>query len=112
MSFEYFIGKRYLRARQKQAFITLITLLSIAGITVGVMTLIAVIAVMSGFEADLKTRILGAQSHVIVKHEGGAFTGYGRIVEEIEKIDGVEAATPFNNVLGMLRSRSGVSPAM
>jgi len=112
MSFEYFIGGRYLRARQKQAFITLITLLSIAGITVGVMALIVVIAVMSGFEDDLKTRILGGQSHVVLKHEGGAFTGYRRIIEEIERIDGVEAATPFNNVLGMLRSKSGVSPAM
>ena len=112
MSFEYFIGGRYLRARQKQAFITLITVLSIAGITVGVMTLIVVIAVMTGFEADLKTRILGGQSHVVLKHEGGAFTGYRRLVKEIEKIDGVEAATPFNNVLGMLRSKSGVSPAM
>ena len=64
MSFEYFVGGRYLRARQKQAFINLITILSIAGVTVGVMALIVVIAVMTGFEADLKSRILGGQSHV------------------------------------------------
>jgi hypothetical protein len=58
MSFEYFIGRRYLRAKQKQAFVSLITILSIAGVMVGVMALIVVIAVMNGFDADLKARIL------------------------------------------------------
>ncbi|MGD9228523.1 MAG: lipoprotein-releasing system transmembrane subunit LolC, partial [Desulfobacterales bacterium] len=48
MSFEYFIGGRYLRAKQKQAFVSLITILSIAGVMVGVMALIVVIAVMNG----------------------------------------------------------------
>jgi lipoprotein-releasing system permease protein len=51
MSFEFFIGGRYLRAKQKQAFISLITYLSIAGVAVGVMALIVVIAVMTGFES-------------------------------------------------------------
>ena len=61
MGFELYIGRRYLRAKQKQAFISLITILSIAGVAVGVMALIVVIAVMTGFEADLKSRILGGQ---------------------------------------------------
>ena len=56
MSFEFFIGRRYLRAKQKQTFISLITVLSIAGVTVGVMALIVVIAVMAGFESDLKSQ--------------------------------------------------------
>ncbi len=66
MSFELFIGARYLKAKQRHAFISLITLLSIAGVTVGVMALIVVIAVMAGFEADLKSRILGVESHVVI----------------------------------------------
>jgi len=66
MGFEFFIGKRYLRARKKQGFLSLITLLSIAGVTVGVMALIVVIAVMAGFESDLKSRILGVESHVVL----------------------------------------------
>ena len=49
MAFEYFIGARYLRAKQTQSFISLITILSVAGVTVGVMALIVVIAVMAGF---------------------------------------------------------------
>jgi lipoprotein-releasing system permease protein len=112
MSFELFIGGRYLRARKKQAFITLITVLSVAGVTVGVMALIVVIAVMSGFEADLKTRILGGQSHVIVMRHGDDFTQYRQVINEVEKIEGVEAATPFIYTQGMLRSRSGASGAV
>ena len=112
MAFEYFIGARYLRARQKQTFITLITFLSVAGITVGVMALIVVMAVMTGFDVDLRTRILGGQSHVVLKHREGALGDYLRIAGEVEKIAGVEAATPFNNVPGILRSKSGISPAM
>jgi lipoprotein-releasing system permease protein len=111
MAFEYFIGKRYLRARQKQAFIKLITLLAMAGITVGVMALIVVIGVMKGFEDDLRTRILGGQSHVVLKREDGPISDYRRLIEEVEKIDGVEAATPFNDVQGVLRSKYSISPA-
>jgi len=111
MPFEYFIGGRYLRARQKQAFITLITFLSMAGITVGVMALIVVIGVMKGFEDDLRSRILGGQSHVIVKSGEGAVTDYQQLVKKVEKIDGVEAATPFSDVQGVLRSKYNISPA-
>ncbi len=109
MAFEYFIGGRYLRARQKQAFINLITILSVAGVTVGVMALIVVIAVMAGFEADLKTRILGGQSHVVVLRHGGPFGEYREVLKEVENIDGVEGATPFIYTQGMLRSKSGAS---
>lgn len=111
MSFEYFIGRRYLRARQKQAFITLITVLSTAGIMVGVMALIVVIGVMKGFEDDLRTRILGGQSHVVVKREQGQLTGYRRLVRVVKEIDGVESATPFVDVQGVLRSKYSISPA-
>jgi len=110
MSFEYFIGGRYLRAKQKQALITVISVLSIAGITIGVMALIVVLGVMKGFEDDLRKGILGGQAHEQLKGEDGTITGYQRLVEEVEKIDGVEAATPFCDVQGMLRSKSGFSP--
>ena len=111
MSFESFVGGRYLRVRQKQAFITLIAILSMAGISLGVMALIVVIAVMKGFDDELRKGILGGQSHVVVKSEDGAITGYQRLVKEVEKIDGVEAATPFCDVLGVLRSKYGISGA-
>jgi lipoprotein-releasing system permease protein len=112
MSFEYFIGRRYLRAKQKQAFVSLITILSIAGVMVGVMALIVVIAVMNGFDADLKARILGGQSHIVMMRHGGAFKQYGRVMEEVVKTQGVEAATPYIITQGMLRSKSGAIGAV
>lgn len=112
MSFELFIGGRYLRVRQKQAFISLITILSVAGVMVGVMALIVVIAVMAGFENDLKTRILGVESHVVVMRHGGAFSEYPAVLRHIKKIDGVKDAAPFIYTQVMLKSSSGVSGAV
>ena len=112
MGFELFIGRRYLRAKQKQAFISLITILSIAGVAVGVMALIVVIAVMTGFEADLKGRILGGQPQVMLRRHGGAFTAYRQVLEEVEKTKGVEAATPFILLQIMLRAKHGASGAV
>lgn len=107
MGFELFIGRRYLRAKQKQAFISLITILSIAGVAVGVMALIVVIAVMTGFEADLKSRILGGQPQVMLRRHGGSFTDYRQVIKEVEKTQGVEAATPFILSQIMLRAKHG-----
>jgi lipoprotein-releasing system permease protein len=112
MSFEYFIGGRYLRAKQKETFISFITMLSIAGVTVGVMALIVVIAVMAGFESDLKNRILGIESHVVIMQHGSSFSDYHRILGQVVNTAGVESATPFIYTQIMLRSSSGVSGAV
>ena len=112
MSFEYFIGGRYLRAKKKETFISLITLLSISGVTVGVMALIVVIAVMAGFESDLKQRILGVESHIVLMRHDGSVPDYQRITEQIKEVRGVETATPFIYTQIMLRSSSGVSGAV
>ncbi len=112
MSYEYFIGRRYLRAKQKERFISLITLLSIAGVSVGVMALIVVIAVMTGFESDLKSRILKGQAHVLVMRHGGPFKNYQNVLETVQSIDGVVAATPFIYTQVMIRAPGGVSGAV
>jgi lipoprotein-releasing system permease protein len=112
MSFEYFIGKRYLRAKRQQAFISLITILATAGVTVGVMALIVVIAVMAGFESDLKSRILGGQAHVIISQADGPLKNYIRVREAVEKIEGVTAAAPVISTQIMLRSTAGLAGAV
>jgi lipoprotein-releasing system permease protein len=112
MSYEFFIGRRYLRAKQKERFISVITLLSIAGVSVGVMALIVVIAVMTGFESDLKSRILKGQAHGLVMRHGGPFKNYNQVVEKIKTVDGVVAATPFIYMQVMIRSSGGVSGAV
>ncbi len=112
MSFEFFIAGRYLRARRKQAFISLITLLSIAGVALGVMALVVVIAVMTGAEADFRSRILGVESHLIVLRQGGAIPDYREVMTQIEERPGVRAVSPFVYSQAMLRSAAGVSGAV
>ncbi|MBW1894208.1 MAG: lipoprotein-releasing ABC transporter permease subunit [Deltaproteobacteria bacterium] len=112
MPFEYFIGGRYLRTRQKHAFISLITFLSIAGVAVGVMALIVVIAVMAGFESDLKTRILGIESHIVLTRQEGNFFDYRRVLRLIKDNEQVVASSPFISSQVMLKSQTNVSGAV
>lgn len=112
MSFELFVSRRYLGAKQKHTFISLITFLSIAGVTVGVMALIIVIAVMAGFESDLKSRILGVESHIVLMRSRVPFSNYQETDEYLKKVDGIEASTPFVYTQIMLRSSAGLSGAV
>ena len=70
MSFHWFIAKRYLWSKRRHPFVGVVSTISILGITVGVAALITVLAVMNGFDEDLKTRILGLRSHLVVEKEG------------------------------------------
>jgi len=109
MGFELFIAGRYLRARRKYRFISLITFLSVAGVTVGVMALIVVLAVMAGFESDLKKRILGIDSHIVLERSDQRMMGYHRLCERLKAFDGVTSATPFITTQTLLRSNVGIA---
>lgn len=109
MSFELFIGLRYLKAKRKSTFISLITLISVAGVALGVMALIIVLAVMTGFEEDLKEKILGTNAHVVVLNGTGAIEDYQKLLKKVKGIDGVVAATPFIYNQVMLSSGRNVS---
>jgi lipoprotein-releasing system permease protein len=109
MRYEWFIGLRYLKAKRKQTFISIITVISIAGVTVGVMALIVVLAVMSGFEKTLKEKILGTQAHlVLLKANQGGMEGYEEATKKVEEIKGVVSAAPFIISQVMLSSESNV----
>ncbi|RPJ06720.1 MAG: lipoprotein-releasing system transmembrane subunit LolC, partial [Deltaproteobacteria bacterium] len=96
MRYELFIGLRYLKAKRKQTFISIITVISIVGVTVGVMALIIVLSVMSGFESTLKEKILGTQAHlVIMKAPQEGMDQYGEVVKNVESVKGVVSAAPF-----------------
>jgi lipoprotein-releasing system permease protein len=109
MSFEYFIGGRYLRSKNKQAFISFITFLSMAGVTVGVMALIIVIAVMAGAESYFTTQILGVESHIVIRRHGGMISDYDAVMQKVLAEPGVRSAAPFVYSQVMLRSSSGIS---
>jgi lipoprotein-releasing system permease protein len=93
--FEWFVSFRYLRARHKQKFISLISLISVAGITMGVMALIVVLAVYSGFTNGLRDQILGINSHVIIQRLGGTIPEYTLARDRIMTVKGVTGATPY-----------------
>ena len=109
MPYELFISLRYLRARRKQVFLSIITFISIAGIFLGVAALIIVIAVMNGFENDLRTKILGINAHVIVMDHTGGMRDYPRVMEEVSHVPGVVAATPFIYSQAMLKNGNNVT---
>src|SRR3972149_9390998 len=96
MKYEWFIGLRYLKAKRKQTFISIITFISIAGVMVGVMTLIIVLSVMSGFEKTLKEKILGTQAHLVVLKAGQeGIDHYDEVAKKVGEVKGVVAAAPF-----------------
>jgi lipoprotein-releasing system permease protein len=112
MAFEYFIGGRYLRSRQKHAFISFITFLSMAGVTVGVMALIIVISVMSGAESYFKSQILGVESHILLRRHGGAISDYLAVEEKVRKIEEVKSVEHFVYSQVIVRSANGISGAV
>ncbi|MBW2019930.1 MAG: lipoprotein-releasing ABC transporter permease subunit [Deltaproteobacteria bacterium] len=112
MSFERFISFRYLRAKRKQAFISVITFISIAGVMLGVMAMMVVLAVMTGFGTDIKSKILGTNAHIRVMSRSGELGQYEEVMKKIEAVEGVTATAPFIHSQIMLRCGSQVSGAI
>jgi lipoprotein-releasing system permease protein len=112
MSFELFVGLRYLRARRKQAFISVITFISIIGVMLGVMAMMVVLAVMTGFGTDIKSKILGANAHIRVMKHIDKLDQYEQVMTRIEAVNGVKATAPFVYSQVMLRRGSRVSGAI
>ena len=109
MRYELFISLRYLRAKRREAFISLITLISILGVTISVMTLDIALSVTTGFEQDLRNRILGFTPHVIVTSYGGPVTETPKLMDVIQKTPGVVAAAPYVYVQAMVAYGPAVS---
>jgi lipoprotein-releasing system permease protein len=94
-SFEWMLAGRYLRARRKEGFISVIAGFSFLGIMLGVATLIIVMAVMHGFRKDLFQKIMGLNGHVIVAKIGEPFTDYTEMAAKIKAVPGVQSAIPL-----------------
>jgi lipoprotein-releasing system permease protein len=93
--FERMVAWRYLRSRRKEAFISVIASISFAGIMLGVATLIIVMAVMNGFRAELMTRILGINGHLIMQPVDSALNDYAETAARIAGVPGVRMAMPL-----------------
>ena len=111
-AFERMVAFRYLRARRKEGFISVIAGFSLLGIGLGVATLIVVMAVMNGFRQELLTRILGINGHLGVYAAGPALTGFDPMADVIRRIPGVVRVIPTVEGQVMATSAAGASGAI
>jgi lipoprotein-releasing system permease protein len=110
MGYEWFVSLRYLRAKRKQTFISVISFISIAGVTLGVAALIVVLAVMTGFHDGVRQQILGNVPHVLVQRQGGNIEDFRDLVERIrQKVPEAVSVTPFVSKEAMLLARQNVA---
>jgi lipoprotein-releasing system permease protein len=104
MKYETAVALRYLRSKRKDKFISFTTWISVVGIAIGVMALIVVIAVMTGFQNEIRDRILGINPHILVVSLGGEIYQPQKIVEAVREIPGVASASPFSTFQAMAQT--------
>jgi lipoprotein-releasing system permease protein len=109
---EVMVALRYLRARRKERFVSLIAVIAGGGVAIGVMVLCIVMAVMTGFEEDLRDRILGFNPQIVLLSHGGTMRDYQRAVETVRAAPGVTAAAPFVYGQSMVSSDNSVAGAV
>lgn len=107
MRYEWWVSLRYLVSKRKEKFISIISFISVAGVAVGVCALIIVLAVMSGFDNDLREKIVGTNSHIIIEKEGG-ISDYNALMNKIDKLPHVVASAPFINGQALVRDKEQV----
>ncbi|MDH5534900.1 MAG: lipoprotein-releasing ABC transporter permease subunit, partial [Betaproteobacteria bacterium] len=107
-SYELFVGLRYIRARQRTRFISVISLISLTGIALGMTVLITVLSVMNGFQREIRTRILGVASHVQISGAGGKLADWETVARQAAQHEQVIAAAPFITAQGLLTYGSAV----
>ena len=103
--YQFLIALRYFRSKKRHKGISLNTFISIAGVALGVMVLIVVLSVMSGFHKDLQEKILGVNAHIVTLTYKGRIKNYNAVQHQIRKVDGVVDAAPF--IYGQVMLRSG-----
>src|SRR5580692_2043852 len=95
MRFELFVATRYLRAKRRQAFIGIITAISVAGVAAGVASLIVALAINNGFRQDLQERLLGSSSHVtLLRVQSDGIKDWRPLMTRLSKEPHVVAAAP------------------
>lgn len=103
------IGLRYLLSKKQNAMLSLIAVISFLGVALGVMALVVVLSVMNGFEQELKEKILGANSHLLVLSQAQRFTNYPQVSSQLRQVPGVVGVSPFVVNEVMLSSDLGTS---
>ena len=108
LPYELTIGLRYTRAKRRNHFISIISLISMAGIALGVTALIVVLSVMNGFQKELRTRILGVASHIQITGSGGELPNWRDAARDVARHPEVKAVAPFVQGQGMITGGQAV----
>jgi lipoprotein-releasing system permease protein len=96
MSLEFEIARRYMSSKHRYGFVSVITFISIGGVIIGTAALVVVLSVMNGFEAEIRSRILGTGSDIMVSHvTGGGIQDWQDIASKISAVEGVKAVSPI-----------------
>jgi lipoprotein-releasing system permease protein len=104
---EWFVAVRYLIAKRRQTFISVITSICVAGVAAGVWLIITVLSVMNGFERTWRDEIIGNRAHFTVQSGLGPFGDWEQVLARVEEVPGVAAASPFLQAEGMVRGDAG-----
>ncbi len=107
--YEFWIGNRYVRSRSSNGFVSLISAISMLGISIAVAVLILVLSVVNGFERELQDRLLAMTAHASIEHAGGRLQDWRSWVEKAEEHVEVAAAAPFVTGQGLLVLRDRLS---
>jgi lipoprotein-releasing system permease protein len=107
LNFESFVALRYLRSKRKEVFISIIAVISVIGVAVSVMVLNIVLAVMTGFEEELQSKLIDAGAHITIRRYGSDIENYDEIIRKILTVDSVVAATPFTYNQAMISTPLG-----
>ncbi len=106
-SAEWFVAMRYLVAKRRQTFISVITLICVAGVAAGVWLIITVLSVMNGFERTWRDEIIGNRAHFTVQSPFGPMQDYASVLETLDGVEGVVGASAYVEAEGMVRGRQG-----
>jgi lipoprotein-releasing system permease protein len=98
------IAMRYLWSKRSEAFITIITVVSILGVAIGVMVLNMAMAIMTGFQTELKSRIVGTNSHILIRSLDGRMNEWRTIAERIKSVKGVTSVSAFTQHQALIKS--------
>lgn len=111
LGYERFVGIRFLKTKRSSRVVSLITVISVVAVMIACMGMIVVMSVMNGFTTDLRSKILGANAHLMVL-KYGSFADYQSVIEKTESIEGVASASAFIVNEGMVSSNKNLSGAI
>lgn len=97
-----YIALRYLKSKRKEVFVSIITVISVVGVSLSVAVLDVVLSIMTGFEEELQAKLVSSTPHLIIRQFGGGMRDWRSVVDILEKIPGVESSYPYTNFQAML----------